>query len=178
MKKYQIIYADPPWFYKSGQFPSTSKRYAYPLLETEKICALPIQQIAHPNSLLFLWSTMSHIPEALQVIQAWGFHYVTNGFTWIKTNTKSGTPAFGMGYWTRQNAELCLLAKRGKPLRQFKNISSVVLEPRRLHSQKPDRIRNDIIRICGDLPRIELFARQKIPGWDIWGNELDNDIDL
>lgn len=178
MKKYNIIYADPPWDYGSGSFPSTSNKNAYPLMKTRDICALPIKDIVHPDALLFLWTTMIHIPDALQVIEAWGFNYVTNGFTWVKTNAKSGTPVIGMGYWTRQNAELCLVAKRGRPKRQHRSISSIVIEPRRMHSQKPDRVRRDIVRICGDLPRIELFARQKSPGWDIWGNELSNDIQL
>lgn len=178
MKKYQIVYADPPWSYGANSFPSVSKKNAYPLMKTRDICALPIKDIVHPNALLFLWTTMIHIPDALEVIEAWGFNYVTNGFTWVKTSAKSGTPVIGMGYWTRQNAELCLVAKRGQPKREHKAISSIIIEPRRVHSQKPDRVRGDIVSICGNLPRIELFARQKYPGWDIWGNELTNDIQL
>jgi len=176
MKKYQIIYADPPWDY--GSFPSVSNKAAYPLMKTKDICALPVAKITHPNALLFLWTTMTHLPDAFQVIEAWGFRYVTNGFTWVKTNRKSGTPFLGMGYWTRQNAELCLLAKRGTPSRRDKSISSIVISPRGRHSQKPEEVRRKILRICGNLPRIELFARSKTPGWDIWGNELINDIEL
>jgi len=96
----------------------------------------------------------------------------------MKTNANSGTPFMGMGYWTRQNAELCLVAKRGKMNRQHKSISSIIMEPRRRHSQKPDQVRRDIVRVAGDLPRIELFARNKTPGWDIWGNEVASDIFL
>lgn len=178
MKQYHIIYADPPWDYGSGAFPSTSKKNAYPLMKTADICALPVARIAHSHALLFLWTTMTHIPDALRVIEAWGFRYVTNGFTWVKVHEKSRLPVTGMGYWTRQNAELCLIAKRGVPKRQNNGISSTVIEPRRRHSQKPDSVRRDIVRICGDLRRIELFARHKTPGWDIWGNELENDIQL
>ncbi len=178
MKKYQIIYADPPWDYGSGSFPSVTNANAYPLMKTVDICALPVREIVHPDALLFLWTTMTHIPDALAVIEAWGFRYITNGFTWVKTNAKSGTPFFGMGYWTRQNAELCLLAKRGAPLRRDNKVSSLILSPRRLHSQKPDQVRRNIVRICGRLSRIELFARTKTPGWDIWGNELVNDLEL
>ena len=178
MKKYRIIYADPPWDYGSGAFPSTSNKQAYPLMKTADICALLVHQIAHDNALLFLWTTMIHIPDALQVIEAWGFHYVTNGFTWVKVHEKSRLPVIGMGYWTRQNAELCLVAKRGRPERHHKCISSIVIEPRRRHSQKPDSVRRNIVRICGDVPRVELFARHKTPGWDIWGNELENDVVL
>jgi len=96
----------------------------------------------------------------------------------MKINAKSRTPVIGMGYWTRQNAELCLVAKRGVPRRRHKSIPSIVIEPRRAHSQKPDSIRRNIVRICGDLPRIEFFARHKTPGWDIWGNELEIDVQL
>lgn len=176
MKKYNIIYADPPWDY--GSFPSTSTASAYPLMSTPDICALPVKHIAKPDALLFLWTTMKHIPDALQVIEAWGFTYVTNGFTWIKTNALSGRYFFGMGYWTRQNAELCLLAKRGTLSRRDNRVSSLIVSPRRLHSQKPDNVRHLIVRVCGDLPRVELFARTKTPGWDIWGNERPNDLEL
>ncbi len=141
MKKYQIIYANPPWDYGSGSFPSVSNANAYPLMKTADICALPVREIVHPDALLFLWTTMTHIPDALQVIEAWGFRYITNGVTWVKTNAKSGTLFFGMGYWTRQNAELCLLAKRGAPFRRNNKTSSLILSPRRLHSQKPDQMR-------------------------------------
>ena len=178
MKKYSIVYADPPWSYGANSFPSISKKNAYPLMKTDAICALPVRDIVQPNALLFMWTMMTHLPDAMRVIDAWGFRYITNGFTWVKTNAKSGTPFMGMGYWTRQNAELCLVAKRGKMNRQHRSISSIIVEPRRRHSQKPDQVRRDIVRICGDLPRIELFARNKTPGWDIWGNELVNDISL
>ena len=178
MKKYSILYADPSWDYGSGHFPSTSNKHAYPLMKTSDICDLRVADIAHANAVLFLWATMKHIPDALQVINAWGFRYISNGFTWVKINKKSHTPVIGMGYWTRQNAELCLVAKRGMPQRIQTCISSIVIEPRRKHSQKPDSVRRNIVRIRGDLPRIELFARSKTPGWDIWGNELENDVVL
>ena len=178
MKKYSIIYADPPWDYGVGKFPSTSKKFSYPLMPTKELAELPIAKIVADNSLLFLWTTMKHIPDAMIVIEAWGFQYVTNGFTWIKTNPKSGTPFFGMGYWTRQNAELCLLAKRGNPVRRDASTSSVIYAARERHSKKPDIVRDNITRICGDVPRLELFARRRTPGWDIWGNEVYCDISL
>lgn len=176
MKKYNIVYADPPWKY--GSFPSTSDRYAYPLMPTSDICALPVRDIVKPDALLFLWTTMTHLPDAFRVIEAWGFSYVTNGFTWIKTNTRSPSLFLGMGYWTRQNAELCLVAKRGRPSRHDASVSSVVMAPRGTHSQKPAVVRSHIVKICGNLPRVELFARQKAPGWDTWGNEVPNDLTL
>ncbi|MGD9786197.1 MAG: MT-A70 family methyltransferase [Hyphomicrobiaceae bacterium] len=177
MRKYKIIYADPPWNY-GGNFPSSSDKQAYPLMRTEDICALPVNRIAHPDAILFLWATMCKLPEAFRVIDAWGFRYVSNGFTWVKTYPGTGNVCVGMGYWTRQNAELCLVAKRGRPMRRAKAISSVIIAPRGVHSAKPAIVRDHIVRIAGDLPRVELFARQKAPGWDIWGNELPNDIDL
>jgi len=176
MKKYQIIYADPPWDY--GSFPSVSETHAYPLMPTEDICALGVSDIAHSDAVLFLWATMSKLPDAFRVIEAWGFNYVTNGFTWVKTNPRARSPFLGMGYWTRQNAELCLLAKRGRPTRRDNRTSSLIVSPRRQHSRKPDQVRDMIVRICGDIPRVELFARSKTPGWDIWGNELNNDCQL
>lgn len=175
-KKYGIVYADPPWDY--GSFPSTSNKSAYPLMQTADICALPIKEIVRADAILFLWTTMVHLPLAMEVIEAWGFRYVTNGFTWIKPCQRKAGYHFGMGYWTRQNAELCLLAKRGKPKRYDKQVSSLILHPREVHSRKPGIVRDKIVRICGDQPRIELFARMKAPGWDIWGNELENSIEL
>lgn len=177
MHKYKIIYADPPWDY-GGNFPSSSDKHAYPLMRTEDICALPVERIAHPDSILFLWATMCKLPEALRVIEAWGFRYVSNGFTWVKTHPGTGNLCVGMGYWTRQNAELCLVAKRGRPMRCAKAVTSVIIAPRGVHSVKPAIVRDHIVRIAGDVPRIELFARHKTAGWDIWGNELANDIDL
>ena len=178
MRKYNIIYADPPWDYGGSGFPSLSRRHAYPLMTTEAICALPVRDIAHDNALLFLWAVMSRLPDAFRVIDAWGFSYVSNGFSWVKLYPKSRTPVLGMGYWTRQNVELCLIAKRGRPIRRDTRVSSLVVAPRRRHSQKPDIVRDLIVRICGDVPRIELFARTRTPGWDIWGNELANDCEL
>jgi len=175
MKKYQIIYADPPW--GTGYY-FRSAGVSYPLLSPGQIADIPVETIAHPDALLFLWTTMHCIPDALNVIEAWGFAFVTNGFTWIKTNPKSRTPFVGLGSWTRHNAELCLLAKRGRPARASKAVRSLVVAPRERHSKKPQIVRDRIVQLCGNLPRIELFARAKTPGWDVWGNELANDLDL
>ena len=178
MKKYNVIYADPPWSYGKNSFPSTSNKFAYPTLETERIARMPVAELIADDAVLFLWTTMLHIPDALKVVDAWGFRYVTNGFTWVKTNPRKNTLFLGMGYWTRQNAELCLLAKRGNPKRFSTRIPSVIIHPRGLHSQKPDIIRNRITSICGNVPRLELFARQRTPGWDVWGNEVVSDVAL
>jgi len=148
------------------------------------ICALPVPDLAADDAALFLWVTMPMIREGLAVIDAWGFTYKTCAFTWIKMNGRSRlffepTNVFvGLGRWTRGNAELCLLATRGKPKRVSAGVRQVVLSPRQKHSEKPAEVRDRIVALMGDLPRLELFARHATPGWDIWGNEVDGSIDL
>ena len=109
---------------------------------------------------------------ALKVIKEWGFEYKTCGFSWVKKNKKADSLFWGMGYYTRSNNEICLLATKGKPKRVSSGVHQVVIDKIREHSRKPDCVRDRIVKLCGDLPRIELFARQKTPGWDVWGNEV------
>ena len=177
--KYNIIYADPPWEYKeSGGGKRGTAGLPYPTMPTEEICALPISEISAETSMLFIWATFRKLPECLKVIDAWGFEYYGLAFDWVKT-TKTGKPCWGMGYYTRQNTEVCLIGvkkdkkKRIKP--QYRGVLSVVHSEKREHSRKPDEIRENIVRICGDVPRIELFARQTAQGWDSWGNEVPNE---
>jgi N6-adenosine-specific RNA methylase IME4 len=113
----------------------------------------------------------AHLKSAIEVGEAWGFTYKTVGFVWDKQN-------FGMGYWTRKGAELCLLFTKGHPKRLSGSVRQLVSEKATIHSKKPDRIRDDIVRLMGDLPRIELFAREKTQGWDVWGNEVESDVEL
>lgn len=105
-------------------------------------------------------------------IRKWGFTYKTCAFTWVKQNRKSDGLFWGLGFWTRANAELCLLATRGRPKRVNKGVHSVVLSHVREHSRKPDEVRDRIVELMGDIPRIELFARQQVDGWDCWGDEV------
>lgn len=105
-----------------------------------------------------------------------GFKYKTIAFQWIKQNKSGDGLFFGLGRWTRGNSEPCLLATKGKPKRISPNVSQLVFSPLRNHSQKPDCVRDKIIELVGDLPRIELFARNKADGWDSWGDEIDSDI--
>jgi len=180
MKKYKIIYADPPWTYEKTGSTKSSRGMAkqfYKTMSLEDICNLNIQEISDDNCALFLWATYPKLPEVLEVIEAWGFTYYGLGFEWIK-KTKTGKDFFGMGYWTRANSEPCLLAFKGKMKPLKHNIRQIVEEQRREHSRKPDIIRNKIVQLVGDLPRIELFAREKAEGWDVWGNEVESDIDL
>ena len=118
-----------------------------------------------------MWCVDPMLPEALRVIKSWGFNYKTIAFTWVK-KTKHNKDHFGTGVWTRKNPEICLLATKGKPKRQKANVRQLQKHLVREHSRKPDEIRNEIIRLCGDLPKIELFARQRVQGWDCWGNEV------
>ena len=136
------------------------------------ICNLPINNIADDDCILFIWVIDPMLPEAMEVIKAWGFKYKTVAFTWVKQNKKSDGIYMGMGYWTRANNEICLLATKGNPKRISASVRQIILERVREHSKKPDCVRDRIVELCGNLPRIELFARQKAEGWDSWGNEV------
>ena len=173
-KKYGVIYADPPWLFKtrSDKGKDKSPERHYPVLSIADICNLPVSDIAKPDSVLLMWVVDPLLDQAFKVIDAWGFTYKTVGFTWAKTNKNTMGFFTGLGYWTRGNPEMCLLATKGRPKRVSKSVSQLVVDIRREHSRKPDRIRDDIVNLCGDLPRIELFARQKTQGWDVWGNEV------
>ena len=179
MKKYQIIYADPPWHYKFGASSSRYVNNKYNTMTLNQLKKLPINNISAENSVLLMWVTFPKLEWAIPVMESWGFEYKTNAFTWIKKN-KSGKGIFlGMGYYTRSNAEICLLATKGKTLKRLSHsVRSVIVSPIREHSRKPDIVRNKIVELFGDLLRIELFAREKIKGWDAWGNEVKSDIKL
>lgn len=174
--RYSIIYADPPWFYNARNNPSTTKfgfgaPGHYPTMKIEEICSLDIESISQKNCALFLWTTMPRIKDALKVIEAWGFTYKTMGFTWIKVN-KDMTPFFGIGYYTKSNAELCLLGVKGKMKPISNSISQIIIERRGKHSAKPPEVRDRIVELFGDIPRVELFAREEVEGWDAWGDEI------
>lgn len=170
-EKYAVVYADPPWAYRDEIGRGTAANH-YKTLKVEQMTDWPVNQIAAKDSTLFLWATMPKLREALQLIDCWGFSYKTVAFTWIKTNPRSGTPFWGMGRWTRSNAELCLLATKGKPKRQSMAVHSVIHSPVRRHSAKPPEIRDKIVELMGNVTKIELFARERAEGWDSWGNEL------
>lgn len=177
-KKYQLIYADPPWSYSisSSIAGGRGQNTKYRCLRPVEIYELPIEEITDKNCVLFLWSVFPMIPEALYTMRAWGFYYKTNAFTWIKLNKKSHTHFFGMGQWTRRNTEICLLGARGNPKAINHSISELIESPIREHSKKPDIVRDKIVELCGDIPRIELFARERTEGWDFWGDEVSDTI--
>ena len=138
------------------------------------ICGLPVADISDDNSILFLWATFPELQEALDVIKAWGFEYKTVGFTWVKKN-KNGGNFFGVGWYTKSNAEVCLIGVRGKSPKVSNSVSSIVEAVSDGHSCKPDIIREKIVQFCGDCPRIELFATQKVDGWDSIGNVINGE---
>ena len=173
-KKYNIIYADPPYKFKtySNKGMGRSAENHYSTMSINDINDLPVSSICDRNCILFLWIIDSMLQESFKIIESWGFQYKTVAFTWVKENKKSDGFFKGMGYWTRCNPEQCLLATRGKPTRLSKSVSQLIVSKRQGHSKKPDIIRDKIVELCGDLPRIELFARQKTDGWDTWGNDI------
>jgi len=174
-KKYNIIYADPAWSYKNKSLNRGGAARHYKTMSNEDIQNLQVQKIAAEDSILFIWATFPKIQAALDVIEHWGFEYKTMGFTWIKKNKKStNTNFWGMGRWTRSNPEICLIATKGKPKRINAGIHSVIETPIEKHSKKPDIVRDKITELVGNLPRIELFARETADGWDSWGNEIES----
>src|SRR3990167_9253743 len=188
-KKYKIIYADPPWSYFNGGVPQGGVNAQYSTMKLADIKALPISELAEEISVLFMWATFPQLKEALEVIEACGFQYKTLGFSWIKTNA-DGTPFFGIGYYAKSNCEICLMATKGNAhsLVKSNSISSVIIHPKTAHSRKPDVVREKIVELFGDLPRIELFAREDnqptltgkklFDGWDVFGDEAKNSIKL
>ena len=177
--KYQIIYADPPWNSNSqfGRDKKKGNEQHYPLMTLDDICKLPVGGVADDDSVLFLWVVDTQLFDAEKVMMAWGFTYKTVAFTWTK-ETSTGKDHFGVGMWTRKNPEMCLLATKGKPKRANAGVRQLQRHKVREHSQKPDEIKEEIKKLMGDLPRIELFAREKTEGWDVWGNEVESDIEL
>lgn len=175
LKKYKIIYADPPWTFKTysekGNGRSAEKHYKITALDELK--KIRIYDIADNDCILLMWATYPNLKDALELISAWGFKYKTVAFTWVKKNKRNDKYFMGLGYWTRSNPELCLLATKGKPKRCSKSVRNLIVEKIGRHSEKPDNVRTRIIELCGDLPRIELFAREQAEGWDVFGNETN-----
>lgn len=183
-KKYKIIYADPPWEY--GNYsnmgdPVKCKRLGiqpkfkitpYSGMNIEQIKALPVSDISDDDSVLLMWITWPCLLWAEPVMKAWGFEYRTLAFNWVKKNKNGVGWFFGLGNYTRANSEICLLGRRGKGCKVInKKVEQILDSPLTEHSEKPNEARLRIVKLFGDLPRIELFARSKIHGWDVWGND-------
>jgi N6-adenosine-specific RNA methylase IME4 len=168
---YDLILADPPWLFVSWGQSLVGRQNHYPRMATDAICALPVRDVAAPAAALLLWATGPRLPDALEVMTAWGFTYKALAFTWVKVNADN-SPAMGLGYYTRGNAELCLLGTRGEGLSpKAQDIPSIIVSRRRAHSQKPDSQYDYAGRLFGPVRRLELFARRRWPGWDAWGSE-------
>ena len=172
-KRFPVIYADPPYTFRtySENGKGRSPERHYDCQSLAEIAALPVAPLAANDSALLLWCVMPEIPGALEIIHAWGFTYKTCGFVWIKENESGHGLHTGMGYWTRSNAELCLLATKGSPLRLAADVHQVVLAPVGEHSAKPEEARRRIMRLFGG-PYLELYGRKPVPGWTVWGNEI------
>ena len=184
MKKYQIIYADPPWRFGSKQYRDGGRTFQdihekYPTMTLSDIKALKIRDIIDNDCACFLWSTDAHLKEAIELIECWGFKYKTVAFVWLK-KYKTGTSVIKFAPWTLKSTEICLLGIKGimGKYKKSNKVRQFVVAERTSHSKKPNEIRNRIEELFGDLPRIELFAREKTSGWDVWGNEVDSDIEL
>ena len=162
------------WQYKRSKVQGAAEKH-YPTMQLNELCALPVAELADQDCILFLWATFPQLNEALELIKAWGFTYKSVAFVWLKLNRKSRR---GFMAWLLDtgNAEICLLATKGHPKRKSAAVHQFIISPIEQHSKKPDEAREKIIALMGDLPRIELFARQHTPGWDVWGNEVDTAI--
>ena len=184
---YSTILADPPWSFKSwsdkgkNRAPDAMVRQDglaerhYQTMSKDWICGLMDREgwpIAK-NASLFLWAVDCMLPEALEVMAAWGFRYKTVAFTWAKTNRTRPGYSIGLGYWTRGNPEMCLLGTRGSPKRKSAAVRQLIVSERREHSRKPDEA-HERIEALVDGPYLELFARRKRTGWDAWGNQLED----
>src|SRR5262245_3207907 len=187
---YGAILADPPWrfrTYDQREYIEKGRRstlkgagsHHYRTMTIEEIRALPVSEIAAVNCALFLWISWPQLLDAIGVIEVWGFTYKTCAFAWIKAHAgqiemfqDELDDLMGLGYWTRANSEVCLLATRGNPKRLDKGVRQAILEPRREHSRKPDCIHGRIARLVAG-PYLELFARRRRQGWDVWGNEIE-----
>lgn len=181
LKRYGVIYTDPPWTFStySRKGKGRSAEAYYDCMSLEEIKAVRVQEWAAKDSVLFLWTTDPLLEQALGVIRAWGFSYKTVGFHWAKLKRSEARHQYtnqsffsGLGFWTRANPELCLLATRGNPHRRNANVQKLIISPRREHSRKPDEVYERIEALC-EGPYLELFARSTRDGWDSRGVEVD-----
>lgn len=162
---FPVIYADPPWQYDFPVSDSRRIENQYPTMPIEDICALPVESIAAPDGILFLWATTPFLKKGLRVMESWGFDYRTS-MVWVK-------PSIGPGQWVRQRHEYLLIGVRGNiPTPEGKNKPDSVIEaPREEHSKKPEVVYNIIESMYPELPKVELFCRNPREGWVAWGNE-------
>lgn len=182
-RDFPVILADPPWKFMTwshrGQGKGASQHY--PTMSLEEICDLPVADVAAPDCTLFLWGCWPHLPDALEVIRAWGFTYCTCGFVWVKQNKRAPVLwadledlFLGLGYGTRGNTEFCLRARRGSPKKRdgANSVPQLILSPVREHSRKPD-VQYERIEALYEGPYLEMFARTAWRGWTATGDQVD-----
>lgn len=181
--KYRVIYADPPWSFnnkKTGGSMNSAAGQKYDVMTIDEMKAMDVASLCDDDCLLVMWHVASQPIEAVELCEAWGFKFSTmTGFVWVKLTSENLLPFFGMGT-TRQGSESALIGFKGKMknLIKCKSVRSVRAAPVGIHSEKPAEFRADIERLCGDVPRLEMFARTSAPGWDVFGNQVDNSIKL
>lgn len=197
MPKFKVILSDVPWLYNDKREGYGGSAPHYASLSTEDLAKLPVKEISDDDCILFFWTTFPFLPEALHIMESWGFKYKTVGFVWIKLNTQINriigqirefllNPGienllamfkkiffYGIGSYTRSNVEVCLIGIKGRPAVLNKNISQLIVWPKSKHSEKPKSIMSKIVEMMGDVPRIEIFSREKVEGWEVLGNEID-----
>ena len=171
-EKFGAILADPPWHFETysakGQDRAPGQHYRTDPLKA--IAELPVAKLAAKDCTLFVWAIGPMLREALDLVDAWGFDLKTMAYVWMKTNA-DGSLFMGNGYWTRANAEICLLATRGAPMRLDNGVMQALLSPVQEHSRKPDEVHGRIERLVGG-PYLELYGRRPRDGWVVWGNEI------
>ena len=179
-ERFQVIYADPPWTFKtySDKGRGRCADAHYDVLSFKELMELPVGDKADDNSALFLWAIDPLLPQALKLMDAWGFRFKTVAFYWAKLNKNAVCREFGersfftgLGYWTRANPEMCLLATRGSPKRISRSVRRLIIAPRREHSRKPDEVYERIESLL-EGPYLEMFARTTRRGWTAWGTQV------
>lgn len=177
-KKYEVVYADPPWSYDDTmKGHSFSLEDEYETQSLEWIKGLPVKMLVAKDCVLFIWVTSPLLEKGFEVIKSWGFEYKTVAFMWNKVSDK-GAVVHNIGKWTMGNVEMCLIAVKGHPKRIRKDVKQLVKAVRTVHSRKPIVVRERIVQLMGDVNRIELFAREAPVGWDVFGNEVPKNVNM
>ncbi len=180
-EKYQIVYADPPWktkTFKEKKDGLISRDLPYVQMTDIEIAELPVESLVADDAILFMWCIDSRIPKIAELMKSWGFNYKCVGFVWgKKAKTTEGFNG-GFSSYTKRDCEFCFIGTRGKYLNLKRSVNQILLEPKDAHSKKPNEIKDRILDLCGDLPRLEMFARSSTEGWDVFGNEVDNSINI
>lgn len=181
--EYTVIYADPPWSYNDKAMNRGGAERHYGTTENSELAKMNVA--AAKDSVCFMWTTWPMLTDAIDLMKSRGFEYRTVAFVWVKANKKAtDSPFWGMGSWTRANSEICLLGVKGKPKRQGKGVHQLIVEPEMItdpimqHSRKPVCVRDKIVELMGDVPRLEMFARESTPGWSVFGDEAPGSIEL